>query len=116
MSLLSASLALRIIEGSLPWDRSVQLHIDGFLERYTLHDSHSIGLFTDCAFEDTVVAVICFDPIWNPSVGTPTSICRDWPLLFLRFTSVSAVRLSGFRDIEGTQRGISSVAVERLTG
>lgn len=35
--------------------------------------------------------------------STPTSVRADWPPLFLRFTSVSAVHLSRFRDIEGTQ-------------
>jgi len=113
--LLSANLAHRVLDGCLPWERSVELHIDDFLERYTLHDSIWIGLLTDCAFEDASIAVIRFDPVWNSSVSTPTSVCADWPLLFLRFKSVTAINLSGFRNIEGIQRGISSVNVEHLS-
>jgi len=115
MSLISANLAHRVLEGYLPWDRAVEIHIDAFLERYTLHDSMWVGLFTDCGQEDAAFAVIILDPVWNPSVSTPTSICADWPLLFLRFKSVSAIQLSGFTDIGGTQRGISSVDVEHLS-
>jgi len=115
MSSLSAALAQHLIDGSLPWDRSVEFHIDGFLEKYTLHDSLWIGLFTDCAYSDTAVAVICFDPVWNSSVSTPTSICADWPLLFLRFKCVSTIHFSGFRDIDGNQRGISGVDVAHLS-
>ena len=57
MSSLSATLAHRVIDGSLQWDRSVEFHIDTFLEKYTLHDSYWIGLFADCAYADTAVAV-----------------------------------------------------------
>src|ERR1035438_2409982 len=112
MSLLSASLARRVIEDSLPWDRSIQTHIDAFLQKYTLHDSYWIGLHTNCCWEDAAVAVIRFDPVWNSSVSTPTSLVADWPLLFLRFNCVNTIRLIGFRDIGGTQRGISSVSVD----
>lgn len=115
MSFLSANLAYRIIDGGLPWNRSVELHIDNFLERYTLHDSYWIGLFTDCAYADTAIAVICFDPVWNSSVSKPTSVCAEWPLLFLRLKCVGAIHLSGFRDIENIQRGIAGVDVEHLS-
>ena len=93
----------------------MEFHIDSFLEKYTLHDSNWIGLFTDCAYADTAVAAVCFDPVWNSSVSTPTSVCADWPLLFLRFKCVGTIHLSGFRDIGGTQRGISGVNVEHLS-
>ncbi|MDR3764009.1 MAG: hypothetical protein P4M01_07935 [Acidobacteriota bacterium] len=115
MSLISANLAHRIVEGYLPWDRAVEFHVDAFLERYTLHDSMWIGLYTDCGQEDTAIAVIILDLVWNPSVSTPTSVCADWPLLLIRFKSVSAIQLSGFTNIGGTQRGISGVDVEHLS-
>ncbi len=110
--MLSANLARRIMEGDLPWERSMEAHIDSFLERYTLHDSNWIGLFTDCGYDDTAIAVISFDPVWNSSVSHPTSVCADWPLLLLRFKCVSAICLSGYTNIEGIQRGISTVEVE----
>jgi hypothetical protein len=104
-----------LVEGALPWDQSIQLDISKFLELYTLHDSYWIGLYTDCAYEDSSVAAIRFDPVWNSSVSTPTSFVADWPLLFLRFSCVSSIQLSGFRNIDGTQRGISGATVERLS-
>jgi len=114
MSRLSANLAHRILDGQLPWDRSVELHIDAFLEKYTLHDSYWIGLFADCAYEDVAIAAINFDPVWNSSVGTPTSVCADWPFLLLRFKCVSAIHLSRLRDIGPIQRGIYSHLTRRI--
>ena len=111
MSLLSATLALQIVEEYLPWERSNQMHIDTFLKRYTLHDSYWIGMQMGCAWGDVAVAVIRFDPVWNSSVSAPTSLVADWPLLFLRFNCVSTIRLSEFRDNGGVQRGISGATV-----
>lgn len=115
MSFLSVDLAHAVVDDSLPWDRSIQLHIDAFLQRYTLHDSHWIALHTNCGLDDNAVAAMSFDPVWNPSVSTPTSHVADWPLLFIRFNCVNTIRLAGFRDIGGTQRGISSVTVDHLS-
>ena len=115
MSLLSANLAARLIDGSLPWDRSTQLHIDTFLRLYTLHDSYWIGMHTNCGWEDTAVVAIRFDSVWNSSVSFPTSLVADWPLLFLRFNPVNTIRFSGFRDNGGVQRGISSATVEHVS-
>jgi hypothetical protein len=115
MSFLSANLAHCVVDDSLPWDRSIQSHIDAFLQKYTLHDSYWIGLHTNCGFEDAAVAVICFDPVWNPSVSAPTSLVANWPLLFIRFNCVNTIRMTGFKDIGGTQRGISDVSVDHLS-
>jgi hypothetical protein len=115
MSFPSVDLAHAIVDDSLPWDRSIQLHIDAFLRRYTLHDSYWIALHTNCGLDDTAIAAISFDPVWNPSVSTPTSHVADWPLLFIRFNCVNTIRMAGFSDIGGTQRGISSVEVDHLS-
>src|SRR5579859_5945197 len=115
MSSLSVDLAHAALDDSLPWNRSIQLHIDAFLRRYTLHDSYWIALHTNCGLDDTAVAAISFDPVWNPSVSTPTSHVANWPLLFIRFNCVNTIRLAGFGDIGGTQRGISSVVVDHLS-
>lgn len=115
MSLLPANLSHRLIEGDLPWDRSIELHISDFLEKYTLHDSNWICLLADCAFDDAATAVIGFDPVWNSSVSSPTSICADWPILFIQFKCASAVRLSRFRNADGVQRGISCVDIEHIS-
>jgi hypothetical protein len=115
MSFLSPNLAVQLIEGSLPWDRSTQMHIDIFLRLYTLHDSYWIGMHANCAWGDTAIAVLRFDPVWNPSVSLPTSQVSNWPLLFLRFNCVNTIRLSGFSDNGGVQRGISGAAVEHIS-
>ena len=100
---------------TLRWSDATQFHIDGFLRRYTLHDSNWLGIHVDCGWEDSVIAAIQFDPVWNSSVCAPTSTVADWPLLFMRFACVSSIELSGFSDIGGLQRGISSVAVEEIS-
>jgi hypothetical protein len=115
MALLSTKLAYCVIDDSLPWERSIQSHIDAFLQKYTLHDSYWIGLHTNCGLEDSAVAIIRFDPVWNSSVSTPTSLVADWPVLFIRFNCVNTLRMTGFRDIGGTQRGISDVSVDHLS-
>jgi len=115
LSILSAELIARLIDGSLPWERATQLHIDAFLGLYTLHDSYWIGIHANCGWDDTAIAVIRFDPAWNSLVRFPTSTVADWPLLFLRFTCVNTIRLSGFRDNGGVQRGISSATVEHIS-
>jgi hypothetical protein len=108
---LPNDLAAKIVESTLPWSDATQFHIKAFLERYTLHDSNWLGLQVDCGWEDSVVAVIVFDPVWNSSISAPTSVVANWPLLFMRFTCVSSIQLSGFSDIGGLQRGISEVTV-----
>jgi hypothetical protein len=115
MSLLPADLAVQLIEGSLPWDRSTQLRIDAFLRLYTLHDSYWMGMHNNCAWDDTAIAVIRFDPVWNSSVSAPTSLVADWPLLFLRFNCVNTICFSGFKNNVGVQRGISDVTVEHIS-
>ena len=112
MSLLPVNLAIQLAEDALPWDCSTQIHIETFLKRYTLHDSYWIGMQTGCAWGDAAIAVISFDPVWNSSVSAPTSLVSQWPLLFLRFNCVNTMRLSGFRDNGGVQRGISHADVE----
>lgn len=115
MSLISANLATRLVEGSLPWGCATQLHIGTFCRLYTLHDSIWIGLYTNCGFDDATIAVIRFDPVWNSSISRPTSLVADWPLLFLRFNCVSAIRFSGFVSNGGLQRGISGATFELVS-
>ena len=113
MDLLPDDIARQLANGALPWNRSWQVDIDAFLARYTLHDSNWVALQVDCAYEDAAVAAIAFDPIWNQAVAPASARCADWPILFLRFSCVSSMKTSGFADIGGVQRGISSVRVAR---
>ena len=109
-------LATALVDDALPWSEGTQFHIDAFLRRYDLHDSAWLGLHINCAANDSAVAFIRFDPVWNSSVSAPASALADWPLLFLRFTCVSSIHLSGFRDVRGHfDRAISSAAVETIS-
>jgi len=116
MSQLSQNISLQLIEDSLPWDRAARLHMRDFLAAYTLHDSIWISLQLNCGWEDSAIAVIRFDPVWNQSVSPATSRCADWPLLFLRFARVSSIHMAGFSNIGGMQREIASASVELLSG
>ena len=112
----SADLATKLVDDALPWAEGTQVHIDTFLQRHSLHDSAWLGLHVNCASNDSAVAFIRFDPVWNSSVSEPTSTVADWPLLFLRFTCVSSIQFSGFRDVRGHfDRAISSAAVEAIS-
>lgn len=112
MALLPPNLAHQLVDDTLPWDQSTKFHVDSFLENYTLHDSYWITLQTNCGWENSMVAAISFDSVWNQSVAAPTARCAEWPILFLRFSLVKSLQLSGFSEIGGLQRGISSVSVE----
>lgn len=115
MPLLSANLATQLIEGTLPWQRSTQLHIETFLRACTLHDSDWVGMHVDCGWKDSAISIMKFDPVWHPWVSTPTSIVADWPILFVRFNCVSLIRLSKFSAAGDIQRGISGVTMEHIS-
>ncbi len=111
-----SDLATALVYDALPWSEGTQFHIDTFLQRYTLHDSAWLGLHINCASNDSAVAFIRLDPVWNSSVSPPTSTLADWPLLFLRFTCVASVQISGFRDVRGHfDRAISSASAEIIS-
>ena len=113
--ILPPDIASMLIDGDMPWDRGTEFRAAAFLEHYTLHDSGWLGMHIDCGWHDTVVAAISFDPVWNRHIAQPTSLVADWPLLFLRFESVSSIQMSGFAEIGGIQRGISAVTVESVS-
>jgi len=115
MSTISAAIASQILEDDSRWDLAEEFHIDSFLKSYSLHDSYWISLQTNCAWENSAVAIIQLDSVWNPFVSAPTSHVADWPLLLLRFSCVSAIHLSGFRDNVRCQRGIGNVLVDHIS-
>jgi hypothetical protein len=113
--ILPPDIASMLIDGEMPWDRGTEFRAAAFLEHYTFHDSGWLGIHVDCGWRDTVVAAISFDPVWNRHIAEPTSLVADWPLLFLRFESVSSIQMSGFAEIGGIQRGISTATVEAIS-
>jgi len=112
---LKPNLALQLIDDALPWNHARQFRFDSFLESYTLHDSCWETLNVNCGWQATVVAVVRFDPVWNKAVAQTDLNPGDWPLLFLRFTSVSSVVMDGYADIGGLQRGIGETLVTSVT-
>ncbi len=105
--MLPESLARDIAEEAVPWDQGQVFAIADFLARYTLHDSHWIGLHLDTSWYGDATAIIAFDPIWN-KVGVPgTPQCSEWPILLIRFSTVTSINLSEYKDIGGIQRGIA---------
>ena len=85
------------------------------LRRFTLHDSHWLSLNINSGWGDSAVAVILLDSVWNPAVSNVPIQGANEPLLFIRFESVSSIRLSGFHQVGNVQRGISEVTVTVLS-
>ena len=108
-------IASMLIDGDIPWKRGTEFRAAAFLEHYTVHDPKWLGMHVDCGWRDTVVTAISFDPVWNRHIAQPTFWVADWPLLFLRFESVSSIQMSGFAGIGGMQRGISAATVESVS-
>lgn len=104
-----------VIEDDLPWHEAKECSFQEFSEKYTLHDSHWLGLFHDVAYENNVTLVIVWDPYWLPAeIAQRSSFVAEWPFLFVRIENVSQVSTSGYVDIEGVQRGIAMAEIERV--
>jgi hypothetical protein len=84
------------------------------LAKFTLHDSHWLGLHIDTPWDGDATAIIAFDPVWN-QIGVPkTPRITKWPILLIRFPSTSTINLSDYKDIGGVQRGIAKVESETV--
>jgi hypothetical protein len=104
--MLPEKLARDIAEEEVQWDGAQICSISEFLARYTLHDSHWIGMHVDAAWEGDATAIICFDPHWNKIDVQDSSNCDEWPILLIRFTAITSINMTGYRDVGGVQRGI----------
>lgn len=109
---LPQQLAREIAESLVNWKLAEVLECEEFHQRFTLHDSHWIGLHTDVAWDGEATAVICFDPIWN-DIGEPkTSNCEKWPIMLIRFSGLCSIEIQDYTDIDGMQRGIATAHSE----
>ena len=111
--MLPKSLAIDIVNETVRWDQGQIFTIAGFLAKYTLHDSHWLGLHLDTSWDGDATAIIAFDPIWNQIDGGRTPLTSKWPILLIRFPAISAINLSEYKDIGGVQRGIAGVESEK---
>ena len=106
-----------VVEDTLPWSEAKEYSFQQFSEKYTLHDSVWIGLFYDVAYENNIIMAIIWDAVWLPDeIAQSTSIVAEWPLLFVKIENVSQVSTSGYKDIEGLQRGIGTAEIEEVDG
>lgn len=83
----------------LPWDSSINLKIDYFFEKYTLHDSYYVGLFFDLGQANNIMVVVRWDPMWLPdNISQKTPYVDDWPYLFICIDNVEQISTWGLKD------------------
>jgi hypothetical protein len=105
----------RLIDDAFPWADGVSTSLIEFFENYTLHDSFWIGLHLPLDQKSAAVALIRFDALWTDGrVHHPGSLVAEWPILLIRFSNVSVVRLAEFGKTHGFLRTIG-VAVTEAT-
>jgi hypothetical protein len=107
-----------IVEDDLPWDKIDRVDFNYFSERYTLHDSHWIGIFYDIGYEDSATLAILWDEFWlPPAIKERISPNSDRTFLFIRLTGVSEISTSNFKDDYGLmQRCITGASIESIEG
>jgi hypothetical protein len=106
------SLAIDIANENVSWENSQTFSTVDFFTRYTLHDSHWLGLYIDTSWDGDATAIIAFDPIWNQIEVPKTPTTSKWPILLIRFPTISAINIADYKDIGGVQRGIAKVELE----
>ena len=81
-----------LINNLLPWQEGKEITFRDFNKRYTLHDSHWIGIFYDVAYEQAVTLAIVWDAVWLPDkIKESMSVVNEYPYLLIRLTSVDSV-------------------------
>jgi hypothetical protein len=88
-----------------------------FHEKYTLHDSHWIGIFYNVAYEQAVTLAILWDVVWLPEeIKKSTSIIDNLLYLVIRLTGVEQINTANYVDIGYVSRTIASSEFEELQG
>ena len=112
--MLQKSLAVDIANETVSWEHSQSFAIADFLTKFTLHDSHWLGLHIDTSWDGDATAIFAFDPVWN-QIGAPkTPLTTKWPILLIRFPIINTISLSDYKNIGGVQRGIAKVESETI--
>lgn len=88
-----------------------------FHEKYTLHDSHWIGIFYNVGYEQAVTLAILWDVVWLPEeIKTSTSIIDNLLYLVIRLTGIEQINTANCVDIGYVSRTIASSEFEELQG
>jgi hypothetical protein len=104
-----------IVEDYLPWAKAKNCSYGGFSEKYTLHDSIWVGLFSDVSYENNAILVILWDAVWLPDeVAESTSKVDEWPFLFIKTEDAEQIITRGYKDIGGLQRGIAKAHLTEI--
>jgi hypothetical protein len=78
-----------IIEDSLPWESGKTYSYPEFKEKYTLHDSSWIGLFSSIRYENSAILALLWDAHWIPDeIFESTGMVTEWPFLFIKLESL----------------------------
>ena len=106
-----------LIEGLLPWQHGKKIDFKRFTEKYTLHDSYWIGIFSNVGCENTATLAIQWDPVWLPDeIQQSTSNVGDSLYLFILLTKIEQISINNYVDIKGHCRSIGTSAVEEIDG
>ncbi|MBD2201477.1 hypothetical protein H6G33_02510 [Calothrix sp. FACHB-1219] len=78
-----------------------------FYEKYTLHDSHWLGIFYNVAYEQAITLAIQWDVFWLPEeIKQNTS--DNSLYLFIRLTGIEQVSTTNYVDIGYVCRTIAN--------
>ncbi len=103
-------LATSLLQDSIDWETGQSTAIAAFLNVYSLHDSTWMAFNVDVVYEGAATAAIRWDAHWTEGrIPYPGSNVADWPILLIRFLSVSQVSLRGYSaDSTIPMRGIGT--------
>jgi hypothetical protein len=102
-----------IIDNCLPWQGGKRMSFSQFHEKYTLHDSHWLGIFYNVAYEQAITLAIQWDVFWLPKeIKKNTS--DNSLYLFIRLTGSEQVSTGNYVDIGRVCRTIASSEFEEL--
>jgi hypothetical protein len=81
-----------LVLDSLPWEFGREWSYLEFEEKYTLHDSQWVGVFTNLRYDSSITLALIWDAHWLPSeVYEPTPVVNAWPLLFIKLEVIETI-------------------------
>ncbi|MBD2596338.1 hypothetical protein H6G74_18675 [Nostoc spongiaeforme FACHB-130] len=96
--------------------RRKKISFSQFHKKYTLHDSHWIGIFYAVGYEQAVTLAIEWDSVWLPEEikKRTTNIINNLLYLFIRLTGVEQIDTTNYFDVGYICRTISSSEFEEI--
>lgn len=89
-----------LVEDLLPWQQGKEMTFKEFDRKYTLHDSHWVGIFYDVAYTQNVTLSIQWDYVWLPKeIKKNQSRLDGWPYLFIRLLDVEQIHTANYKEI-----------------